>query len=479
MSRITARLTSLGAACALGACAVGPDYVLPEEALVRSEVANDSFVGAANKSVTQREPPDDWWRLYRDPRLDRLINQAFAANTDLRVAEATLEKSAALVQQAEAARQPSAALNFDISYQQLSAEQYLQKQIVPATSLYDVGLTVAYDLDLFGRLRRTVESASADDEAVQAARDLVRVNVAAETTRSFADLCNAGAELAVARETFDVQRASLAVTHRLVAAGKAASFDETRSRGLTAQLESSIPTFEARQRNALFRLATLTGQPPTEFDRSLAGCAVSPRIFAPLPVGDGAQLLQRRPDVRAAERRLAAATAQIGVATSYLYPSVKLVGTLGSTGVTGDFLSPLTNRYGVGPSISWQLNQSGARAQIAAANAETKAALARFDGVVLQALRETESALNVYVHDLKKLQSLQRARDQADQALADARKLQALGRIDALAVLDAERTRAGANQALAAQRSQISFDQVAVFLALGGGWHNKAETSEH
>ena len=131
MRRLVARMIAPVAACALAGCAVGPDYVLPDQAMVRAETANGAFVESANKGLTQKPPPDDWWRLYRDPRLDRLIEQALAANTDLRVAEAILEKSAALLQLAETARQPSVVVNFDTSYQQLSAEAYLQKQVVP------------------------------------------------------------------------------------------------------------------------------------------------------------------------------------------------------------------------------------------------------------------------------------------------------------------------------------------------------------
>jgi len=199
MRRVVARMIAPIAACALAGCAVGLDYALPDEAMVRSEMANGAFVESANNGLTPKPPPNDWWRLYRDPRLDRLIEQALAANTDLRVAEAILEKSAALLQQAEAARQPSVVVNFDTSYQQLSSEACLQKQVAPGASLYDTGVSVAYDLDLFGRLRRTVEAVNADDEAVAAARDLVKVNVVADTTRSFLDLCDAGAELSVAR----------------------------------------------------------------------------------------------------------------------------------------------------------------------------------------------------------------------------------------------------------------------------------------
>jgi outer membrane protein TolC len=187
-------------------------------------------------------------------------------------------------------------------------------------------------------------------------------------------------------------------------------------------------------------------------------------------VGDGAALLRRRPDVRAAERRLAAATAEIGVATAGLYPDVKLGASIGSTGAAADFLKRATNFYGGGPEVSWALNRSAARARIAESQAASTAELARFDGVVLVALRDVEISLDTYGHDLERRQNLMAARDQAASALKDARRLQAAGRTGALSTLDAERTLAATESALAASRAQIALDQVAVFLALGGGW---------
>lgn len=461
---------ALIAALGLSACAVGPRYAVPKQAVVNAPTANGAFVGAADPAFAEAPPPDDWWRLYQDPRLDRLIAQAFAANTDLRVAEANLEHSRALLQEVRAARQPGGAISFDGGWSQLSGEAYLLDTQIPAMGVYDTGISVAYDLDLFGRLKRTVEAAEADDEAVAAARDLVKVNVAAETTRAYVEICDAGAELVTARRTLALQQQHLALTQKLVAAGRDNSLDVTRARTLTSQLASNIPTLEARQRNAVLRLTTLIGRPPAEFDRTLESCVTPPRLTTPLPVGDGAALLKRRPDVRVAERRLAASTAGIGVATAALYPDVKLGASLGSTGAMTDIFSAATNRFGVGPSISWQINQNAARAKIAAAKAQTKADLARFDGTVLRALRETESALNVYTHDLEREAALREAVRQADKAADDARRLHAQGRVNALVVLDADRTAAAVAQALAAQTSQVSLDQVGVFLALGGGW---------
>jgi NodT family efflux transporter outer membrane factor (OMF) lipoprotein len=461
---------ALSAALGLSACVVGPRYTVPKQALVNAPAAKGAFVSAANPAFNLAAPPDDWWRLYQDPRLDALIGQAFAANTDLRVAEANLERSRALLQEVRAARQPSVVLGGAISYSQLSGESYLLPVQPPSSGLYDVGVSVSYDADLFGRIRRAIGAAKADDEAVEAARDLVKVNVAAETARAYVEICDAGAELAVARRSLALQQQHLVLTRRLIKEGRGVDLDEARSTALVSELAAAIPTLEARQRNAVFRLTTLIGRPPAEFDRTLEQCSTPPRVLTALPVGDGAALLKRRPDVRGAERRLAASTAEIGVATADLYPDVILGGAAGSTGLPSDMLTARTNRYGAGSGIAWQLNQSAARARIAAAKAETKADLARFDGVVLGALRETESALNVYTHDLDREADLREADRQAYRAAADAHRLEAQGRATALVVLDADRTADAADQALAAQTSQVSLDQVGVFLALGGGW---------
>jgi outer membrane protein TolC len=190
----------------------------------------------------------------------------------------------------------------------------------------------------------------------------------------------------------------------------------------------------------------------------------------PIPIGDGAALLKRRPDVRAAERELAAATAEIGVATAELYPRVVLGISVGSTGLASSFLTKPTNEYAVGPGIHWELNHSAARAKIAGAKATAKSQLARFDGVVLTALREVESALNTYSHDLEREKDLISARDDAARNLADARRREVAGRGEAFETLAAEQTLTSVETALAALDTQTARDQVGLFLALGGGW---------
>ena len=457
---------------ALAACrTAGPRYAgPPPDAAANAPSATGAFASAGSPAFSPEVAPGDWWRLYRDPRLDALVREAFAANTDLRAAEANLERSQALVREARAARQPTAALTVNPSYQQLSTESYLQPGVIAPLGLIDAGVQVTYEFDLFGRLHRGVQAAAADDEAVRAARDLVKVTVAADAARAYAEVCGAGEQLAAARRSLALQKQSGALTARLVRAGRGTALDLTRSVAQISQFQADIPALEAAQRNALYRLAVLTGRPPAAYPRELEGCSAPPRLLTPLPVGDGAALIRRRPDIREAERDLAAATYRIGVSTAQLYPTVNLGVSAGTTGAIGDAFTAPTNRYGVGPTLSWQLNQSPARARIAQAQAETRVRLAQFDGAVLTALREAETALTTYAHDLDRHAALAAVTAQARIAVAQALTLYHGGRVGFLSLLDAERSLASAESALAASDTQLSADQIAIFLALGGGW---------
>jgi outer membrane protein, multidrug efflux system len=296
------------------------------------------------------------------------------------------------------------------------------------------------------------------------------VNVAAETARAYADVCDAGEELDVARRSLDLQVQSNVTIRRLVEAGRASSLDFTRSSEQVSQIQASLPALEGQRTNALYRLAALIGKSPADYPKAVELCSQAPRLQRPIPVGDGAALLRRRPDVREAERQLAAATARIGIATADLYPNVTLGASAGSTGVLHDFLNNRTNRFGVGLGIQWEANQSLARARIAEASAVAKESLARFDGVVLAALRDTESALSAYSRDLQRDHDLTTAQARAKEAEEQASRLYMGGKSDFLSFLDAQRTLDGADEALALSHARLATDQVTVFLALGGGW---------
>jgi outer membrane protein, multidrug efflux system len=455
----------------LMSCEVGPDFHLPATALFNAPDAQGDFIEAGHSAFSEAPLPPRWWRLYNAPVLDRLIADAFAANTDLRAASANLERAHALLREARVARQPSFAFNYDPYYGQLSAEQYLATQPVPVSVFYDLGISATYEVDLFGRLQRGIEAATADDEAARAARDLARVTVAAAVTSAYTDLCGATEDLDAVKRVVALQRRRFSYVRDLLVAGRGTPTETTRNFGDVAQVESQIPALVAGQTNAQLRLAALTGRVPK--DAPVVQCDRAPILAAPIPIGDGAALLRRRPDIREAERALAAATARIGVTTADLYPRITLNGSIGTTGVMSDFLKPLTNRYSIGPGIAWELNQSPARARIAEAEAVTHVALARFDGTVLNALKETETALSDYLHALERMARLQAVRDRAARVYGDLTAFEGAGRVDSLASLDANRSLASAELALAQSRSDTASAQVALFLALGGGWEEE------
>jgi len=468
---VSLRTTAIAALCiVLAACAeVGPDYRVPSNALVNAPAANHAFVAGA--PVASNEPlPDRWWRLYNDPTLDGLVERALASNVDLRAAQANLERSNALLAATRTAREPSVGIDASTNYTQQSAAAVLSHVEPPRHEIYNIGFETSYDLDLFGGIRRGIEAASADNEAVAAARDLVRVNVSAEVTRAYSDLCNAGNQIDTLQRSIDVQQRRLALTRQLISNGRAPTFEQQRDQGGIENSRAQLAPLRARRLNAAFRLATLAGQPPENYDRALLSCNKPLELSKPIPSGDGRALLQRRPDVRAAERRLAASTARIGVETAALYPDIRLGASIGSTGGAAAFFTPLTNRFAVGPMVTWNLHRSTIRDRIAAAQADSRASLAHFDATVLTALRETETSLDTYAGALDRLQRLEASRDAARDVMARTEELRRGGRIGGLAALDAERTWLAAETAVAVASQEVNNDQIATFLALGGGW---------
>ena len=290
-----------------GCTTVGPNFRSPAPAAP----AQSEFLGAASPTFTGNEPPGRWWSLFQDPVLDRLIAQALAANTDLRVAAANLARARAVLREVRGGRLPATNVSGSATY---------ANQPGPGGSdtIYDAGLDVSYQLDLFGRVRRAIEASRADTDAAQAAFDVTRISVAAETARAYADACATGRQLEVARESVAVQQQTFDLTRRLVEGGRGTALDTGQAGSLLEQTRAAIPTFEADRRMALYRLTVLTGQPPAQFPRDVAACTAPPTLGQPIPVGSGATLLARRPDIRQAERELAAATARIGVATAEL-----------------------------------------------------------------------------------------------------------------------------------------------------------------
>lgn len=458
----------------LAACTtVGPDYHVPKESVIKRPDASKPFMGAQDAPFKSEPLPADWWRLYQDKTLDALIAKAFKANTDLRMAAANLQRAHGVLEQVEEKKRPEVETGLDTAYGRISGMSLGIPEVLPDTGLYNGGIKMAYELDLFGKVKRAIEAAEADVEATQAALDLTHVVVAADTTRAYTEACSAGYQLKVAQHSVDLQQKFVSLTGERVKLGRGIALDNSRARSQLEQLRAALPPLEARRRTALYRLAVLTGEVPSNFPADVARCDTPPRVTATIPVGDGAALLRRRPDIRQSERALAAATARIGVATAELYPNITLGASFGSIGMIPGIGDANTWHYSLGPMITWNLPSfSSARARIAQTKAVTAGALAHFDGVVLNALRETESALTVYARELDRNAALKASRDQSALASDQAAKLYRYGRTDFLTALDAERSLATAESAVAASDAQLAADQATLFLALGGGWES-------
>jgi NodT family efflux transporter outer membrane factor (OMF) lipoprotein len=457
----------------LGACAVGPNYQPP----AMPPGADAPLISQSNAAEEATPPPAAWWELYNDSLLNGLIEESLRANRELKAADANFAAARAIVAAAKSGRYPGSRVEAGGIYgRDATTDEILElgghqpESIWLIEDIFEVG----YEVDLFGRVRRSIEAAHANADAVAAARDALRVVTVASTARAYAQVCAIGEEVAAARHSLTVVSHEAEIAVHRHEAGANSSFDVARAQALALQVRSFIPSLEGQRRAALFELTALLGRTPANAPHEVEACVVPPKLSALIPIGDGVQLLKRRPDVRQAERRLATATAQIGVVTADLYPTVRLSGLIGSVGTE---LSDLTaNRgltWGVGPSVSWNFpNQTGPRARVRQAKANQAASLAAFDSVVLTALKETEQALSLYGASLENRQSLAEAQEKIHSAFEMAHEQFLAGSLSNLDLLTTEQSLVSIDSQVAASDRVLVQDQIALFKALGGGWQH-------
>ncbi|MBZ6379581.1 transporter [Pacificimonas flava] len=454
------------------ACAVGPEYHAPATATADW---SEPFVTTAAKIDPTADLPDDWWRLYRDPVLDDLVARALAANADLRVAAANLQRAEAVLSEARAGRLPSTTVTGGVSYGDVTqiggGEQGGVTSLGGTQWSANAGFGVDWEADIFGRIGRTVEAARADAQAVEAARDSVRVLVAAETTRAYFNACSYAFALDLARRSYAASADSLELIETLERAGSVGMLDVERAGAAAAAARADIPSLAGERQAALFELAALLGTTPDDVPEAARQCEIPPTPIADLPVGDGAALLRRRPDLREAERRLAADTARIGVAMSDLYPTVSFTG-LGSFFRSDAVRGGDSFSFSLGPLVSWNFpNASVARARVRQAEARQEASLAVFDGTILTALKEVEQALARVAAAQKRLESLEEAATRAERAYEFAELRYRAGSAAYLDVLVAQADLLDTRALYANQLRTLASTRVDLFKALGGGWH--------
>lgn len=460
------------AALALAGCSVGPDYQRPEVAVPeRFTGAVAEADGADVPLATAGDPA--FWRRFGDPMLSSLVEEALGANHDLRAAVARYDEAQALLRGAGFDRYPTVTAGAQASTGRVSESE---AAAVPDGSrdieTYRATLDASWELDAFGRVRRAIEARQADAAASAADVAAVQVAIAGEVARSYFLLRGLQERLRVARENAANQRETLALVDARWRAGGATDFDMARARAQLEATSSRIPALEAEVGFAMHRLAVLVGRPPDALSAALAEPAPLPALPGRLDPGTPGDLLRRRPDVSAAERRLHAATARIGVATADLFPRFTLAGLLGSAaGEFGSLFESGSDTRLVALGIDWSFLDAGrVKARMAAADANAREALARYEQAVLQALEDTENALLRYARARSEDAHLEKAAAESAEAARLARVRFDAGAAGLLEVLDAERTRLQAQDAFADSRARSAIGAVELFEALAGGW---------
>ena len=471
--RFRVLLALTGAAAALVACAVSPSYKTPPS----PEPATKAFVSPIPPtSVSADQPPPQWWRLYNDSAIDQLVQDALTHNKSLQQAAANLAQARGALTIARAPLFPtntvSGGAQYGVSSDALLLGELEHNKPPPPTWYYSLALDASYEVDIFGRVRRGVQAAKADVQAQAAAVDAARISVAGETTRAYLNACAYRQELTVAQQSLDVATQTYDVTVREARDGGASDLDVARAREAMERVRSTLPGFDTNRRVALFQLAVLTGRPPEEVSAAGDACKVPPALTTLLPVGDLQSLLRRRPDVRQAERQLAANVARIGVAVADLYPTITIGANAGTGAVRPSQLFQAgTTSYGIGPLLSWTFpNTLVAQGEIKEAKANAQASYANFQGVVLQALQDVETALTTYDDEIEHNAALVRVHDQSGVAFRLAQTQYSLGRIGYLDLLTAQNDLINAGAELAASDQALASDQATLFKALGGGW---------
>jgi multidrug efflux system outer membrane protein len=449
---------------ALAACTVGPDYKTPD-------TAPATLVSVQTGHYDQSRFETVWWQQFDDPTLNQLVSKSLEGNRDLRVAFARWKAARAIRDDISNDNLPVVTSSVS-SHQGRSQVPGLSEKRVN-TERYDLGLDMAWEIDLFGRIQRELESSNALEGAAAADLYQLRVTMIAELVDAYGQLRGAQLREKIALGNLKNQQDSRAVTVSLRDAGVGNELDVVRADARLAAVEATVPQLQAEQVREKNRIATLLGERPDKLSVSLYPADL-PAIAKALPIGDPGELLRRRPDVLAAERRLASATADIGVATADLFPRVSLSGFLGFTAGRGSQIgSSAARAWGLGPSITWAAFDLGSvRARIRGADANAEGALATYEQQVLLALEESENAFSDYGKRQQRLLSLIR-QSESSRAAADLAAIQYKeGTVDYLVLLDAERERLNAEDAQALGETDQYRGIVAIYKALGGGWNS-------
>ena len=468
-----AMLTLLAAGCS-HIPSVGPNYQKP--ATKAPAQWTESLAGGETNSAAATEA---WWKSFHDAELDSLITRAASSNLDLRIAQSRVREARAQYSGAFANLWPT--VDGGGGYSRVRSPEKLPvlgDLQVPAygDDMHVAGFDASWEIDIFGGKRRAVEAANAQLSGAEFGQRDVMVTLLGEVARNYVELRGYQTRLAIAHQNIEAQEKSLGITQNRFTNGLATDLDVQQALTVLSTTRAAVPTLESLVQTTTHRIEVLLGQEPGSLHTELADVAPIPAQPPQVPVGLPSELLLRRPDVSRAERQLAAATANIGVARADLFPKFYLTGIAGLESASADDWFTSGSRFwSVGPSVQWRIFDAGRiRANIKVKNAQQEQALAAYEQTVLTAFEEVENNLVLYAKEQARRRSLQDAVNASQKTLDTANRLYATGLTDFIHVLDAERSLYSAEDALAQSDRTVSANLIALYKSLGGGW----ETNE-
>lgn len=466
--QVSGAISALAVAALLAACAADPQYRAPEPD------AGRGWIQPADTSATEAQLAA-WWRSLGDPVLERLVEAALAQNLDVLQARSRIAEARALRDAAAGAREPSLNVGASVTRRRQSRNGPLPIGSLPGVSrdqtIHEGGFDAAWEIDLFGRVRHSVESADARVQAAQEEANAAHVSVAAEVARTYLSLRGAQRELKAGEAWVGTLRRVAETVRRRAAAGDLAMGEVERSQAKFQAGAAVLPGIRARVRATALGLGVLLGRLP-EIELSLADSDRDEIVLKAIPVGERADVLRRRPDVRAAERHLAAATADIGVATARWFPRLAISTAGGFQALDlGDLLKSSSQVLSLTPLISWRILDGGrVNAYIRAAQARQQTAARAYEKAVLSALADAERALSNYRFSLASVSGQCAALVSARRDYDYAKRRFEAGDVARLDLLDAERSMREGEGACARARTIAAIDLIALYKALGGGW---------
>lgn len=442
-------------------CAVGPDYAPPEPpaALAEWQQAPEYGLVASQADISK------WWQVFDDPGLNELVQQGVLGNLDL-------EQARSRVREARAARGIETAARFPALTATGGAAQ-VKEGDESTTELYETGFDAAWEIDIFGRVSRRIEASTADMHASVEALRSVQVSLAAEIALNYLDVRSLQNRIRVAEANIEAQRKTLQVVTDRFDLQLTNSLAVEQANFNLADSRAQLPPLESGLQQAMNRLAVLTGEKPGELNDFLLDASSVPTTPPEIAIGIPADLIRRRPDIRRAERELAAQSARVGVAKADLYPRFTFNGTLQFAAAdTSSLFDGMSRLLNIGPAFQWNIFNAGSvRSNIKVQNERQKQALIRYEQTILQSLEDVENAMVAYARELDRQDSLKKAAAFTQKSANLAESLYMDGLKDFIYVLDAQRTLFSAEESLAVSNGEVTANLIRLYKALGGGWN--------